>query len=341
MKDFNNIVASICEEVKEIAYKLANTDLTLTETENLLRETTRDWERRLMQGCYVPNATELIDYNTPVTCPICEQPMQRQRLRDKWVKTLCGDVLVSRWYFRCPQSHYCFPWDSHQELRGRYSKNVAEAMCRLSARLDFRDACDELSHHGIEVSHTTLQKTTEAWGIGINVSYWIEEQPLEQQQRWYVSCDGCHTHSPDGWHETKVGCVYRDYPQHGPKAETHAISDSMRYVATRDSAPVFGGKWFSLAVKSGIYRQGEDDAEIIAICDGAEWIWNLVDEYFPNAVQIIDYPHAQGHLWECAKRCKQAGMKWNKKGIDAILNWRCLLKNNSWERYWQISPKAA
>jgi len=42
-----------------------------------------------------------------------------------------------------------------------------------------------------------------------------------------------------------------------------AISDSMRYVATRDRTLVFGGKWFSLAVKSGIYRQGEDDADII------------------------------------------------------------------------------
>ena len=42
-----------------------------------------------------------------------------------------------------------------------------------------------------------------------------------------------------------------------------------------------------------------------------------------------------------AERCKQAGMKWNKKGIDAILNWRCLLKNNSWERYWQSFQKAA
>ncbi len=57
MKDFNLIVTSICEEVKEIAPNLAkDTDLTLTEAEKLLRDTTRDWERRLMQGCYVHHA---------------------------------------------------------------------------------------------------------------------------------------------------------------------------------------------------------------------------------------------------------------------------------------------
>ncbi|MFQ6044648.1 MAG: hypothetical protein ACE5PV_27660 [Candidatus Poribacteria bacterium] len=132
-----------------------------------MRKTTRDWERRLIQGCYVHHATEPTDC---VTCPACGQSMQRQRLRDKWVKTLCGDVLVSRWYFRCPQGHHCFPWDYHQELRGRYSKNVAEAMCRLSARLDFRYIKDELSHHFLEVSHTTLQKTTEAWGGEVNLN---------------------------------------------------------------------------------------------------------------------------------------------------------------------------
>ena len=35
-----------------------------------------------------------------------------------------------------------------------------------------------------------------------------------------------------------------------------------------------------------------------------------------------------------AQRCKQAGMRWTKRGIDAILFWRCLLKNDAWNTYW-------
>ena len=31
-----------------------------------------------------------------------------------------------------------------------------------------------------------------------------------------------------------------------------------------------------------------------------------------------------------AERCKQAGMRWSKPGINAILFWRCLLKNDTW-----------
>ena len=36
--------------------------------------------------------------------------------------------------------------------------------------------------------------------------------------------------------------------------------------------------------------------------DGAEWIWNLVAEHFPGAIQIVDLYHARQHLWEVARR---------------------------------------
>lgn len=77
----------------------------------------------------------------------------------------------------------------------------------------FAFAADELKRQGIGVSHTTLEQTTEEWGTEVEVSGWVSSQPLEERQGWYVSCDGCQTHSPDGWHEVKVGTVYRDSPK--------------------------------------------------------------------------------------------------------------------------------
>ena len=41
------------------------------------------------------------------------------------------------------------------------------------------------------------------------------------------------------------------------------------------------------------------------------------------------------------QRCKQASMRWEKPGINAVLSWRCLLKNNAWDRYWYPDTKAA
>ena len=42
-----------------------------------------------------------------------------------------------------------------------------------------------------------------------------------------------------------------------------------------------------------------------------------------------------------AERCKQAAMKWSTPGINAILFWRCLLKNGAWDEFWDKHSKAA
>jgi len=49
-------------------------------------------------------------------------------------------------------------------------------------------------------------------------------------------------------------------------------------------------------------RRGFDQAVRRAIvADGAKWIWNLADEDYPDAIQILDLFHAKGHLWDVAK----------------------------------------
>ena len=35
----------------------------------------------------------------------------------------------------------------------------------------------------------------------------------------------------------------------------------------------------------------------VVIGDGAEWIWNLAHQHFPDAVQIVDLYPARQHLW--------------------------------------------
>ena len=39
----------------------------------------------------------------------------------------------------------------------------------------------------------------------------------------------------------------------------------------------------------------------VIIADGAEWIWNIADQHFPGAVQIVDIFHARQHLWDLAR----------------------------------------
>ena len=51
------------------------------------------------------------------------------------------------------------------------------------------------------------------------------------------------------------------------------------------------------------WKRGWSRAEKkVVIGDGAEWIWNLAQQHFPGAVQIVDLYHARQHLWELARK---------------------------------------
>ena len=56
--------------------------------------------------------------------------------------------------------------------------------------------------------------------------------------------------------------------------------------------------------------------------DGAPWIWNIADELFPGAVQIVDLFHAKQHLWDVAKAIYGPGTdmaeRWAKRRRDEL-----------------------
>ena len=358
-----------------------------------------------------------------VLCPDCGGVCRRYRRRRRRFLTLCGEIGVERWVYVCESGHYQTPWEAWEGFKSGCTVGVAEAMCRLSSQLNYRAAAKELSHQGINVSHTTLHTKVRKWSQGEQVSDYVEAQGLEPTARWYVSCDGVQTPSPQGYTEVKTGLVARTYPHPEHAAATGVRPGSLRYVATREAAADFGEQWAKLATQSGIYCDEKLEEEVVVIGDGAAWIWNLADEHFPGATEIVDYMHAKSHLYDAAKsvfgeeatetveawveathpflydgktcelvasiralgiatpeaqealekevgyfqkhaarmqykafvengyaigsgliesackhvvaeRCKQAGMRWTQHGINAILFYRCLLKNDAWDTFW-------
>ncbi len=98
-----------------------------------------------------------------------------------------------------------------------------------------------------------------------------------------------------------MGCISRDHPQPVSGSTPSVRRESIRYVAGRQNAEAYGEQMYALGIKSGIYQKDIDTQEIVFIGDGAAWIWNLADAYFPNAVEIVDYMHAKSHLYTAAK----------------------------------------
>src|ERR1035438_8829712 len=97
--------------------------------------------------------------------------------------------------------------------------------------------------------------------------------------------------------EAKLGCVFTQttwdkegYPIRDP--------DSTTYTGAIETAEEIGKRIYVEAWKCGASRA----ARKVVMGDGAEWIWNIAEQHFPGAVQIVDLYHARQHLWELARR---------------------------------------
>ena len=55
--------------------------------------------------------------------------------------------------------------------------------------------------------------------------------------------------------------------------------------------------------------------------DGADWIWNLIAEHFPGAIQIVDLYHAREHLWDLARKLNPADEAAQKHWLMRKLDW--------------------
>jgi hypothetical protein len=138
-------------------------------------------------------------------------------------------------------------------------------------------------------------------------------------QRKGVSMDGGMVHiREEGWREFKVGTVFnidlrleRDARTRDLVEMPHGID--MAYTAVLGSVHEFGPRLWALAWNHGVPTAA--DSSVTA--DGAEWIWNLVADYFPDSMQIVDWFHACEHLADAAKALypdnEAAAQRWFRK----------------------------
>jgi hypothetical protein len=93
--------------------------------------------------------------------------------------------------------------------------------------------------------------------------------------------------------EMKTGCIFT---QRGVDKDGKPLRDpkSTTYFARIGTLDEFSSLLYSEAVKRGV-----DHAEhVVVIGDGAKWIWNLANENFPSATQIVDLFHAKEHIFD-------------------------------------------
>ncbi len=126
----------------------------------------------------------------------------------------------------------------------------------------------------------------------------MAEQRDSQQKRKGISLDGGMVNIRDeGWKEFKVGTIFEVEQRWERDPNTHELVPiphgvGMVYAAVLGSASEFAPAFWRLAVEHRIPQT--DDTSVTA--DGAEWIWNLSMDLFPDSLQIVDWFHACQHL---------------------------------------------
>ena len=113
--------------------------------------------------------------------------------------------------------------------------------------------------------------------------------------------------------EAKLGCVFtqtttdvKGFPVRDP--------DSTSFVGAIESAEDFGWRIYGEAIRRGLTQA----KQVVVLGDGAEWIKNLAQMHFPEAMFIIDLYHARQHVSEL---CKTLFARNEKKIRDQRIRW--------------------
>jgi hypothetical protein len=255
----------------------------------------------------------------------CGHTAHYQELRSKPVLTAVGQVEVSRPYYLCPHCHNGqFPADIELDIENTESSpGVRRMQALVGMEAPFNHGRQQMKLlAGLEVTTKSVERTAEAIGSDLAQTQQEEIQRAVQLDLpvivgepvpiLYVQMDGTGVPvvkketegrkgktdgQPAHTREAKLGCVFT---QTAWDEEGYPIRDpySTTYTGAIENAEEFGKRLYVEAWKRGWSRTDKK----VVIGDGAEWIWNLAEQHFPGAVQIVDLYHARQHLWELVRK---------------------------------------
>ena len=256
---------------------------------------------------------------TPI-CPSCGEKMKNRGMREKQIVTLLGNCNYSRNYYGCECGEYAIPKDEMLNISGtKFTQIVKRVTSQIAASDSFRDTSANLKYLcGIDVSAKEAERIAEDTGAKIitakqdEIAYSLTElnpaEPENPAKIMYIEYDGTGVpirkqelakvkgKQPDGsarTREMKTGCIFT---QSGLNDEGKPIRDpeSTTYFSQIGQLDDFSKLLYSETVKRGVDYAGQ----VVVIGDGAKWIWNLANDNFPNATQIIDLYHAKEHVFD-------------------------------------------
>ncbi len=245
--------------------------------------------------------------------------------RPKAVTTVLGPVRVSRAWYHCRECGHGFaPRDEQLGTGGTpLSPGLREMIARAGAEVPFGKAAALLADlAGIAVSARTIERSAEASGAAARAAGAAEAaairartiRPLPPPEpvpdMLYVEVDGTGVpvrrsetegrkgKADDGSARTREIKLARLFTVSALNDDGYPVTDpgSSSYVATFDGKDALA----ELVEAEYLRRGGEHFRQVVAIGDGAAWIWAMAGRLYPHATHITDLYHAREHLHDLA-----------------------------------------
>lgn len=264
----------------------------------------------------------------------CGGVLQYQRKREATVICVFGRLRYQRSYYAgCTCQKGKAPLDARYGLEpGAVTAGLAQLLALGGIEFSYDESPNWLEKFLLfEVAENTVRSETERMGQlqDQEEKEWIEasqhEDQLEERQRLLEAAPACVYGSIDAakvrieprpkrgedkgehvdWRDMKILCWYEVEEVRPAQQSARQRAKNMHYFCDIQEAEEFG----QLVWATGKTLKADLSADLIFLGDGAPWIWNLVSRYFPHALQIVDWYHAEEHLEKCAKELFPEGTR--------------------------------
>lgn len=277
----------------------------------------------------------------------CGHVARYEAMRSRPILTAVGWARIERPYYLCSQCHDGqFSADVQLAIQKTdFSPGVQRMLATVGSEAPFAQARQQMKLlANIEVTTKAVERTAESIGEDIEARQQQDMQRAKQLHLpiiigppipyLYVQMDGTQVFVvksetegragrapglPPRTRECKLGCVFT---QTGVDDQGRPVRDeySTTYVGAIETAQEFG-----LRIYTEAWNRGWDRAIVkVVMGDGSHWIWNIADQHFPGAIQIVDLYHAREHLWELARKLypadEPAQKRWLIPELDLLDN---------------------
>jgi hypothetical protein len=220
-----------------------------------------------------------------------------------------------------------FPLDEELELLpGQLAPRQQRHLASLACFMPFHKVVGMLSDLvSVQVNEETVRRLTEQAGSWMEAAQTAEveaegkpeseeEQPPE---RSVISPDGAMislVHKQ--WAETRTVAIGEPQEKRNASGETEIHVGNLSYFSRLSDASTFT----KLAKVEIQRRQVAQAQEVGAVMDGADWLQGFIDTHRPDAVRILDFPHAAEHITKLLEALEQAGVHFPPHMLDRCLH---------------------